>query len=62
MDNNSNLEAENAKLRKAIKDISAHMAEIQKIIDGLDLSPDEKEEKHVTDEDVKNLLKKYSSL
>ena len=62
MDNKINLEAENAKLRKAIHEISVHMEEIKKILDRLKEITTETEEKHVTDEDVKKLLEKYSSL
>lgn len=62
MDNKINLEAENAKLRKAIYEISVHMEEIKKILDGLKEITIETEEKHVTDENVKKLLEKYSSL
>lgn len=64
MDNNFNIEieAENDRLKEAVKEISYHMDEIQKILDGLDDILIEEDGKHVTEEDVINLLKKYSSL
>ena len=62
MENNYNLEAENDRLRKAVKEMSVHMEEIQKILDGLSDIITEEDDKHVTDEDVIKLLKKYSSL
>ncbi len=64
MDNNYNIEieAENDRLKEAVKEISYHMDEIQKILDGLDDILIEEDGKHVTEEDVINLLKKYSSL
>ena len=62
MDNNYNLEAENDRLKRAVRDISSHMEEIQKILDGLSDIITEEDDKHVTDEDVIKLLKKYSSL
>ena len=62
MGNNYNLEAENDRLRKAVKEMSVHMEEIQKILDGLSDILTEEEDKHVTEEDVKKLLKKYSTL
>lgn len=64
MDNNYNIEieAENDRLKEAVKEISYHMDEIQKILDGLDDILIEEDGKHVKEEDVINLLKKYSSL
>ena len=64
MDNNYNIEieAENDRLKEAVKEISYHMDEIQKILDGLDDILIEEDGKHVTEEDVINLLIKYSSL
>ncbi len=62
MDKNITPEAENAKLRKAIRDISVHVEEIEKILNGLKEITTEPEEKHVTKEDVKKLLEKYSSI
>ncbi|MBR2280541.1 MAG: hypothetical protein IJ903_06440 [Ruminococcus sp.] len=64
MNNNYNIEieAENDRLKEAVKEISYHMDEIQKILDGLDDILIEEDGKHVTEEDVINLLKKYSSL
>ncbi len=63
MENIINLEAENAELREALIEISAHIDAINEIIDGLsDLLVDLSDDKHVTNEDVKSLLKKYSAL
>ena len=63
MENIINLEAENAELREALIEISAHIDAINEIIDGLsDLLVDPSDDKHVTNEDVKSLLKKYSAL
>lgn len=63
MENIINLEAENAELREALIEISAHIDAINEIIDGLsDLLVDPSDDNHVTNEDVKSLLKKYSAL
>lgn len=59
------LEHDNARLKKALKEITVHHAEIQKRLDQIQdlLLEDQKGEvKPVTDEDVKALLKKYSRL
>lgn len=64
-ENNKNLASDNARLREALKKITEHNAQIQKILDGVsDLLADEEhgEAAHVTEEDVKQLLKKYSRL
>ena len=59
------LEYDNVRLKKSLKEIAAHQAEIQKRLDEIRelLQENEKDEnKPVTDEDVKSLLKKYSRL
>ncbi|MBQ6335595.1 MAG: hypothetical protein IJI50_00025 [Ruminococcus sp.] len=65
MDDNKALASENARLREALKKIAEHQAQIQKILDGVsDLlrANEQTESAPVTDEDVKELLKKYSRL
>ncbi|WP_316608165.1 hypothetical protein [uncultured Ruminococcus sp.] len=65
MDDNKALASENARLREALKKIAEHQAQIQKILDGVsDLlrTNEQTESAPVTDEDVKELLKKYSRL
>ena len=65
MDDNKALASENARLREALKKIAEHQAQIQKILDGVsDLlkTEEQTESAPVTDEDVKELLKKYSRL
>lgn len=60
------LEEENSRLREALRAVAHHQQEIQALLDGVkDLLavPESSGEKaHVTDDDVKNLLKKYSRL
>lgn len=59
------LENENSRLKNALKEISIHQAEIQKQLDQIKdlIHADEKTDNtHVTDEDVKSLLKKYSRI
>lgn len=65
MDDNKALASENARLREALKKIAEHQAQIQKILDGVsDLlrANEQTDSAPVTDEDVKELLKKYSRL
>ena len=65
MDDNKALASENARLREALKKIAEHQAQIQKILEGVsDLlkTEEQTESAPVTDEDVKELLKKYSRL
>ena len=65
MDDNKALASENARLREALKKIAEHQAQIQKILDDVsDLlrANEQTESAPVTDEDVKELLKKYSRL
>ena len=56
------LEAENERLRNALVDIKLHMEAVEKIFGDISDLFEEREEGAVTDEDVKNLLKKYSAL
>ena len=59
------LERENLRLLEALRRISEHQKEIQKILDGISdilYRDDRAEGSHVTDEDVKSLLKKYSRI
>ncbi len=59
------LESENARLRGALKKISEHCEEILRVTDEIkDIQYKDKavEDVPATDEDVKNLLKKYSRL
>ena len=59
------LEHENARLKKALKEISTHQTEIRKLLDEVQDLLAEKEHidnTPVTEEDVKSLLKKYSRL
>lgn len=59
------LEHDNSRLKKALKEISAHQAEIRKLLDEVQelLSENEQTDNTpVTEEDVKSLLKKYSRL
>lgn len=64
-DNMMALAGENARLTEALRKISEHHAQIQKIIDGVSdllVTEERVEAAHVTEEDVKQLLKKYSRL
>ncbi len=59
------LEQENERMKKALKEISAHQTEIRKLLDEVqDLLVEEEhiDNTPVTEEDVKSLLKKYSRL
>lgn len=59
------LESENARLRDALKKITEHCETALRVTEEIkDLLEKDKaaEDAHVTDEDVKNLLKKYSRL
>ena len=59
------LEKENARMKKTLKEISAHQTEIRKLLDEVqDLLVEEEhiDNTPVTEEDVKSLLKKYSRL
>lgn len=65
MDDNKALASENARLREALKKISEHQEEIRKILGGVsDLlaTNEQADPTPVTDDDVKELLKKYSRL
>ena len=57
------LERDNERMKKALKGISAHQAEIRKLLDEVQDLLTENEQidnTPVTEEDVKSLLKKYS--
>ena len=59
------LEQENARMKKTLKEISAHQTGIRKLLDEVqDLLVEEEhiDNTPVTEEDVKSLLKKYSRL
>lgn len=59
------LEYDNVRLKRALKEIAVHQAEIQKQLNEINdlLHVEEKTDNTpVTDEDVKSLLKKYSRL
>ncbi len=60
------LESENARLRDALKKMTEHCEAVMRVTDEIkDLLEKDKtaaDDAHVTDEDVKNLLKKYSRL
>ena len=65
MEDNKKLASENARLLGALRKIKEHNDEIQKILDEVsDLlaTNEQTESAPVTDEDVKELLKKYSRL
>lgn len=64
-ENTTTPEQENIRLREALRKISEHQAQIQQILDSVKdlLAVSEPfESTPVTDDDVKNLLKKYSRL
>jgi len=60
------LEEENNRMRETLLAIEHHQQEIEKLIDSvrhlLETPDEDGENAHVTDDDVKNLLKKYSRL
>jgi|GEM_PF-3236779 len=60
------LEEENNRMRETLLAIEHHQQEIEKLIDSvrdlLETPEEDGENAHVTDDDVKNLLKKYSRL
>ena len=59
------LEHDNDRLKKALREISAHQAEINKQLDGIQdllMETVETDNTPVTEEDLKSLLKKYSRL
>ncbi|MBQ9680558.1 MAG: hypothetical protein IJV48_07750 [Ruminococcus sp.] len=65
MEDNQVLLHENTRMREALRKISEHQAEIQRLLEEIDdlLRVNEQTENTpVTDEDVKQLLKKYSRL
>lgn len=59
------LEHDNDRLKKALREISAHQAEINKQLDDIQdllMEAVETDNTPVTEEDLKSLLKKYSRL
>ena len=59
------LEHDNDRLKKALREISAHQAEINKQLDDIQdllMESVETDNTPVTEEDLKSLLKKYSRL
>lgn len=60
------LEEENNRMRETLLAIEHHQQEIEELIDSvrdlLETPEEDGENAHVTDDDVKNLLKKYSRL
>ena len=59
------LEHDNARMKKALKEISAHQAQINKLLDEVQdllIENEQIDNTPVTEEDVKSLLKKYSRL
>lgn len=58
----SQLEADNKRLTDALLKARAQLDELKKTLDSVDDLLEVKNESHVTDDDVKNLLKKYSGL
>lgn len=59
------LEHDNDRLKKALREISAHQAEINKQLDDIQdllMETVETDNTPVTEEDLKSLLKKYSRL
>ena len=65
MEDNKALASENARLLGALRKIKEHNDEIQKILDEVSdllVTNEQTQAAPVTDEDVKQLLKKYSRL
>lgn len=65
MEDNKALASENARLLGALRKIKEHNDEIKKILDEVSdllVTNEQTEAAPVTDEDVKQLLKKYSRL
>lgn len=61
------LAAENEKLRRAVIKIKIHMEQIEEILEDLgelceEAGPDDGESAAATDDEIKDLLKKYSRL
>ena len=60
------LEEENRRMREALHAVAHHQQEIQKLLDGvkdlLETAEPDGENEHVSYDDVKKLLKKYSRL
>lgn len=58
----SQLESENKRLVEALVKARGKLKELQEIFDGVNDLIEEKDNGHVTEDDLKNLLKKYSGL
>lgn len=56
------LQAENERLTNALRDISGHMEAIQKTLGEISDLLETRDDAPITNEDVANLLKKYSAL
>ncbi|MBQ5347041.1 MAG: hypothetical protein IIU39_03205 [Ruminococcus sp.] len=56
------LESENKRLINTLRKARNQLGELQKTLDSLSDLLEERNEGHVTEDDVKNLLKKYSGL
>ena len=58
----SQLESENKRLVEALVKARGKLKELQEIFDGVNDLIEERDNEHVTEDDVKKLLKKYSGL
>ena len=58
----SQLESENKRLVEALVKARGKLKELQEIFDGVNDLIEERDDEHVTEDDVKKLLKKYSGL
>ena len=58
----SQLESENKRLVETIVKARGKLKELQEIFDGVNDLIEERDNEHVTEDDVKKLLKKYSGL
>ena len=56
------LESENKRLINTLRKARNQLGELQETLDSLSDLLEERNEGHVTEDDVKNLLKKYSGL
>ena len=56
------LQSDNERLEEALRKAKEQLSELLKTIDGVSDLLEDKNEGHVTDDDVRNLLKKYSGL
>lgn len=57
------LKEENGKLRAALRDIKGHLGDIEKLFEELsDIMADSEEGAPATDDEIKDLLKRYSRI